>query len=214
MTSKTINMPQLTKTQLSMVISRLKVFVNPDPKLEQYPLDSEIAASILWKCYMDGSLTTVADLGAGTGILGLGAALLGTKKVYMVDIDNNALQIAKENQVFLEKQFNIKLPITYVNSAVFDFDIHVDTVIENPPFGVQKEHADKKFLEKAFEIADNIYTLHTIESRSFIEKMANDHGFAVCELMKFGYPLKKSMEFHTKLSQKVKVGCWILRRII
>jgi putative methylase len=35
-----------------------------------------------------------------------------------------------------------------------------DTVLQNPPFGVQKRGADRKFLEKALEMAKVTYSLH------------------------------------------------------
>jgi putative methylase len=35
-----------------------------------------------------------------------------------------------------------------------------DTVLENPPFGIQKRGADTRFLEKALETGRMIYSLH------------------------------------------------------
>ncbi|MFA5141630.1 MAG: METTL5 family protein [Candidatus Woesearchaeota archaeon] len=202
----------LNKIKLAIILSKLKVFENPRADLEQYPTWSEIAAVMLWKCYMDGNLKTIADLGAGTGILGIGAALLGAKKVYMVEIDENAIKIAKENQKTIEKEYGIKLPITYINKPISEFRTKVDTIIQNPPFGVQKEHADKEFLEKAMEISDNIYSLHKIESQNFVQKLANDRGFGLVDTIGFHFLIKRSMEFHTKRIKDVKVACFVLRR--
>lgn len=42
---------------------------------------------------------TVLDMGCGSGILGIGCALLGAKKVLGVDIDKNAADIANKNAV-------------------------------------------------------------------------------------------------------------------
>ncbi len=42
-------------------------------------------------------IETVLDVGTGTGILGLGAALLGVKKVYGIDNDPIAVKVAMEN---------------------------------------------------------------------------------------------------------------------
>lgn len=41
---------------------------------------------------------TVADIGCGSGILGIGAVLLGAKKVYAVDIDPLAVRAARSNR--------------------------------------------------------------------------------------------------------------------
>lgn len=35
-----------------------------------------------------------------------------------------------------------------------------DTVLQNPPFGVQKRGADRRFLEKALAAANTVYSLH------------------------------------------------------
>jgi len=202
----------LKKTGLAIELSKLEGFIDPDPSLEQYPTDSEIAANILWKAYMAGHLTTVADLGAGTGILGLGAALLGAKRVYLIEKDKSALDLAKQNQKELESRYG-KLPLTYIKKDIIEFKIKVDTVIMNPPFGVQTQHADKEFLKKAFEVATNIYSLHKIESKEFIEKLAYQHDFQIKEIMQFKFPVVKSMAHHTQIRRVIKVGCWIMERV-
>lgn len=48
----------------------------------------------------------VLDIGCGSGILGIGAALLGAKEVFGVDIDTTAVRVANENAV-LNKVSNI-----------------------------------------------------------------------------------------------------------
>lgn len=46
---------------------------------------------------VDTEEKSVLDMGCGSGILGIGAALLGAKSVLCVDIDKNATDIAKKN---------------------------------------------------------------------------------------------------------------------
>lgn len=46
---------------------------------------------------MDAENKSVIDVGCGSGILGIGAALTGAKSVYMCDIDENAVEFAKRN---------------------------------------------------------------------------------------------------------------------
>ena len=86
-----------SKSQLAVALSRLKGFAEPDVRHEQYATDSEVAGHMLWNAYMLGDIEgkVIADLGCGTGILGIGATLLGAGKVYFVDMDKKALETAK-----------------------------------------------------------------------------------------------------------------------
>jgi putative methylase len=204
----------MNKKQLAILLSKLKTFNKPVVKLEQYPIDSEIAAEILWFSYFnkDVSDKEIADLGCGTGILGLGALILDAKKVYFVDVNKDALKIARENLSFLEKSLDKKFNAIFVNKDVSDFNKKVDTVIENPPFGVKVKHADKKFLEKAMSISDRIYSLHKIESKDFIKKLAEEKRFEVKGIMQFRFPLKQTFDFHKRRIHMIKVGCWWLKR--
>ena len=52
---------------------------------------------------------SIADLGCGTGILGISAALCGCKNVFLFEIDEEALDIAKNNIEQLELEDNIQI---------------------------------------------------------------------------------------------------------
>ena len=205
-----------SKKQLAILISKLKNFENPDFRLEQYPTDSEIAAEIVWSMFsrreIEGKI--VADLGCGTGILGLSTLLMGAKKIFFVDIDEKVMKIVKENLKFIEQEEDIKLDdkAEFIVSDIKNFDEKVDVVIENPPFGIQgKTHADRAFLEKAFGLAKCIYTFHKAESKGFIDAITKDNGFLIEGYWEFDWPLKQTMNFHKKKIQYVKVGCWLLK---
>src|SRR3989338_11710900 len=88
-----------SKSRLAIALSKLMVFRAPKVRAEQYPMDSEIGACVLWNAALLGDIKgkVSVDLGCGTGILGIGALLLGAKKVYFVDSDQVALETAKEN---------------------------------------------------------------------------------------------------------------------
>jgi len=87
----------------------------------------------------------------------------------------------------------------FVNKDVRDIDEKVDIVIENPPFGIKGEkHADRVFLEKAFNITSIVYTFHKAESKEFIEKFSHDNGFKITNYWEFDWPLKQTMKFHKK----------------
>ena len=56
---------------------------------------TRLCLSLLEKIPLDG--VDVLDVGTGSGILGISASKLGAKSVYMTDIDEKAVAIAKEN---------------------------------------------------------------------------------------------------------------------
>ncbi|MBN2422344.1 methyltransferase [Candidatus Woesearchaeota archaeon] len=195
-----------SKKQLAVVLSKLKCFNLPSVKSEQYSTDPEIAAEVIWSAYLQGEIENklIADLGCGTGILGIGCLLLNAKKVFFVDKEENAINILKENLVNsgIENRFRI------LNKDISEFNKKVYLVIQNPPFGVKQKHADRVFLEKAFSVADVIYSFHKIESKRFIEAISKDSGFRIMNFFEFDFPLKQTMKFHKKKIQRIKVGCW------
>ena len=91
---------------MAVVLSQLKGFKKQKLKEEQYPTEPEIAAEVLWLMFLRREIEgkAIADLGSGTGILGLGALLLGAKKVFLVEKDKDAMKIAKENHEWLKEQ--------------------------------------------------------------------------------------------------------------
>ncbi len=206
-----------SKSKLAVLLSKLGVFEAPKLKSEQYTTDSEIAADVLWQAYYLGDITNriITDLGSGTGILGLGALLLGAKKVFFIENDKDSIKIAKENLAFIEKGTETKLSekAIFLNQDINNFNDKVDAVIQNPPFGTKQKHADKIFLEKAFSLAKVIYSFHKLETERFVNKISEDYGFEITHLWKFDFPIKATYDFHKKKIQRIKVGCWRMKKI-
>jgi len=204
----------LSKSGLAVILSKLEGFKQQKVRVEQYSTDSELAATVLWDAYMKGYLEgNVADMGCGTGILGLGTMLLGCKEVFFVENDENALEIAKTNYEKLKSEGLMLGKANFILSDISEFNTQVDVIIENPPFGTKVEHADRVFLEKAMKISKLIYSFHKSESKGFIEAFSRDNGFKVKETLDFKYPLKKSLNFHKKKIHYFDVSCFILERI-
>ena len=86
----------MKKKQLEILLERLAGFENPSPEMEQYATPASVAADMLYLAYLRGDLRVVCDLGTGTGILAIGAALLGARAIG-VDIDMQALKVARAN---------------------------------------------------------------------------------------------------------------------
>lgn len=202
----------MNKKSLAVILSKLKYFDDPKSLLEQYQTDSEIAADILWVAYLNNDIKNriVADFGSGNGIFGIGSLILGAKKVYFVEIDKGFISLLKENLASISSLIKNNYRIFNIN--IKDFNIKVDTVIQNPPFGVQRKHTDKIFLDKAFEVSNKIYSLHKIESKQFIKKYAEVNDFSILYLKEYNFLLKRTMHFHKKERYSVKVGCWVLQK--
>jgi len=200
----------MKKRELAVILSKLKSFYKPKVKLEQYMTEPDIAADALWIAYMYGDIKgkIITDLGCGTGTFGFGSLLLGAKKSYMVEVDKETLDIAKENKKILEKELKKKLNAQLIKKDIRNFKKKSDIVIQNPPFGVQKSHTDKMFLLKAMEIAPKIYSFHKIESENFIQKFTKENGFNARLIKTYNLPIKRMYFFHTKRIYKVKVGLW------
>ena len=198
-----------SKKQLEVRLSKLKQLSSPKASLEQYQTSSDIAAEVLWTAYMNNDIKNkvIADLGCGNGMFGIGALLVGAKKVFFIDSDSDAILTTKANLSDLRNHIILHVEIS-------NFNEKVDTVIQNPPFGVQNEHADRMFLLKAMEVSRKIYSFHKIESESFISSLAKDNNFRLETIMRFKFPLKKTQHFHTKNTHNVDVGCFILKRAI
>ena len=167
-------------------------FKDPDPKLEQYATPVDTTLEIIKKANSRGHLSgKVADLGCGTGRLAIGAAILGAD-VTGFEIDAKALDIA----IKYSRENN--LDIKWVNGAIENIDEEFDTVLMNPPFGAQRPGADRIFLEKAVEIADNIWTIHMAETRNFVEKFVGNRSAKIESRYEFDFTIPRSMPFHTR----------------
>lgn len=195
----------LSKARLAMTLSQLKVFVQPSAAEEQYAMDSEIGAEVLWQAYMNGDIEgrRIADLGCGTGILGIGALLLGAASVLFVEADNAVIPTLEGNLGSIPDAGAI-----VVNADISAVTETVDTVVQNPPFGTRSAHADRAFLAKAFAIAPVVYSFHKVTSENFLQKFAADHDFAIAGKWLFDFPIKMSQLFHHKRIHRIKVGCW------
>jgi len=147
------------KLDLEIALSRVNPHPSPDAYLEQYTIPTEVASQMLHLAaytYNDVLNKGIADLGCGTGRLGIGCAILGAERVLGVDIDRTATGIAAKTA----KELHLKEETQWLTADIASIRGSFDTVLQNPPFGVQRKKADRSFLEKAIEIGNRIYSLH------------------------------------------------------
>jgi putative methylase len=194
---------------LEIILSKLKVSSNLKYELEQYPIPSDVAAEILFiasQIYNDIKNRRVIDLGCGSGFLAIGAAILGAKEVVGVDLDLNAIKIAKINAKTAKVEDKIQWIVSDISSIIGKFDV----VLQNPPFGVKKRGADILFLKKALEIGKVIYTLHksSEENRKFIKnKVLNEKG-VISAIFQMNLTIPRLFNFHHKRKHTIKVDLY------
>ena len=186
----------MKQKELEIILQKVPFYENPNPFIEQYMTPANIAADIIFTAYGFNDIhdKIVVDLGCGTGIFSFGAKLVDAKEVIGIDIDEEAIRIAKE----FSKNNNQE--IDYIIKDAKEVDIKCDTVITNPPFGAQKSNrwADRSFIEKGFEISKVIYSLHLSKTVDFIEKMVSSLNGVINFKKKYLFPIKHSQSFHKK----------------
>jgi putative methylase len=168
------------KSDLEIMLSRIEPHPTPMPSLEQYTISPNVAATMLYiAAYANGDIVdkTVLDLGCGTGRLAIGAALLGAKEVVGVDLDKRGVKAAYESSMAASVKNETQWVVADVDSVRGCFD----TVLENPPFGVQKRGADRKFLAKALELGRVTYSIHKrpLEDSTLANRMRKSRDDAI-----------------------------------
>jgi putative methylase len=200
-----ILIPKLTMKQkdLEIILQKVPTYESPNPFIEQYMTPSNIAADILFTAFGFGDIQDkkVVDLGCGTGIFSFGAKIANAKEVVGIDIDDQAIKIAKN---YAEKNNE---NIQFITKDVKDADIRCDTVITNPPFGAQKSNrwADRRFIEKGFEISKVIYSLHLSKTIPFIEKLVSALNGEIDYKKNYLFPIKHTYVFHKKKIENVDI---------
>jgi len=211
---------------VAVELTKLATFENPKVKLEQYQTEAEIAAQVIWKAFLNGDIEgkSCIDLGCGTGILGIGALILGARKVTFVDIDLEALIVLSikilsvfigvllGGELFHEKNLKRKYRAEFVQREIRLYKKRAQVIIQNPPFGTKQPHADKAFLLKAMELAPTIYSIHKIAGERFIATLAEDNGFSIKGIIPIKFPLKPTLTFHRKKTYYTDVGVWMLEK--
>jgi putative methylase len=186
------------KRALEQRLAAVEGFSDPDPSLEQYPTPAGLAAHLVHLADLQGDLAgrTVADFGAGTGMLALAAATREPARVLAVERDPAAIATAREN----EREVAPEVAVDWLRGdATRPPFAAVDTVVMNPPFGAQagNEHADRAFLGAASEAAEVSYSIHNAGSRSFVESFAADGGGAVTHAFAAEFAVDAQFDFHT-----------------
>jgi putative methylase len=197
---------------LEMALQRLSGYSCPRAALEQYQTPAPLAARLLFHALMKGDVKgkKICDLGSGTGVLAIGASLLGANRVQGVDIDEKAVQVAKENAALLGA--DVEFIVADVRDTTLPARLGCsDTVIMNPPFGAQKAHADRPFIDLALTLAPVTYSIFNAGSVQFIETYTAERA-EIDEKIGGIFPIKRTFSFHTQDVQEIGVEILRLKR--
>ena len=197
------------KLDLEKAISEIETHPMPKAYLEQYTIPSRVAAEILFIAtyvYNDIIDKTVVDLGCGTGRLAIGAALLGARETFGVDVDKVAVNVARKNAETMDAKEKTHWIVADIDVVQGTFD----TVLQNPPFGVQRRRADRKFVKKSLELGRRIYSLHKggERNREFIKRFIERHGGRVTGIFPMKMDIPRLFKFHTKRKHGVQVDLY------
>ncbi len=193
----------MKKKELEIFLQQLPEPTVSRVALEQYMTPATIAADIILTAHQFGDIQhkIVLDLGCGTGVFSIGAAVTGAKKVIGIDIDKQLTAMASD----YAKKHNLE--IEFITADVKDINMNADTVIMNPPFGAQKsnENADRRFLETSCEIAPVVYSLHLAKTFPFLEKLVHALEGKIVYRKMYQFPIKKIYHFHNKEKAEFEV---------
>lgn len=192
----------MKKNELERRLQKVAPHSRPRPDLEQYSTPASVAADMLFTAYSFGDIAgrEVVDLGCGSGILSIGAALLGASKVTGIDVDPAAVEDAIRNVEEAGVDVDIRL------EDIGEVDLRADTVIMNPPFGAQRRNADRPFLEAAVSIAPRVYSLHNARTVDFLLKMVSAMGREVFFQKSYKFEIPHMFEFHDKRKKEIEVA--------
>ncbi len=186
---------------LEMELQRIPPIADPRAELEQYSTPAPIAADMLYTALGHGAIAgmRVIDLGCGSGILSIGAWLLGAESVLGVDASPAAL--AQAERACEETGAEVELRL----GDVEELDAKGDTVVMNPPFGCQSRNADRAFLRKAMEAADISYSLHMQSTLPFLEGYASSMGRELWFHKAYKYDIPHLFTFHGRSKRTVDI---------
>jgi putative methylase len=220
------------KLDLERFLAAIKPNPSPKASLEQYTISEHAAADILYlAAYANGDIIgkNVLDLGCGTGRLALGAAFLGAKTVVGIDVDGDAVALASQNA----RSNGLEVCTDWVIGDIDALCGKFDTVVQNPPFGVQTRGADRKFLSKALEVGASVYSLHNhpetderlirrlknsrgsvlqVEPSPFIQRYVEERGGAVTAVYALRMPIPRMFEFHTKAKHDIIIDLYVIKK--
>jgi putative methylase len=119
-----------------------------------------------------------------------------------LDIDERSIALARENAVAAGVE------VKWVVSDIKDVVERYDTVIMNPPYGTRSPHLDVQFLERAFELAPVLYSIHKSSTRDFLRRAIERKNRRVDAVRSMSLEIPHLFPFHQKKWENVEVDLY------
>ena len=195
---------------LAIILSKLEAHPCENVDFEQYSTDGNIASQFISSIVSFGDISpdsVVADLGAGNGILGIGALKVGAKKCIFLEVDKKACEILHNNL----------LSVGLTESGVIINELldsetelsKVDLVICNPPWGRQKEKADRPFLNQIIKNGVVSHLMHSSHS-THIQPFFESRNWTAEKYGEVDFILPANFSHHREEKAYTKVAFWRL----
>ena len=197
--------------RLAMLLSGLRPHLSNSVELEQYATDGDLAARWLSDIAAFGDLSRgckVVDLGAGNGVLGLGALAMGAGRAMLVEADQAACEVAKSNAESLGFADSVEVIRATLGSDSVDIG-SADVVISNPPWGRQTPRADRPFLEAMIAAAAPAHLLHSAEA-SHIRPLFEEAGWSAERYGEADFALPAAYSHHSRQRGRTRAAFWRL----
>jgi len=197
--------------RLAMLLSSLSEHPSGSVELEQYSTDGDLAARWLADIAAFGDFSggcAVADLGAGNGVLGLGALAMGAGRAMLVEADQAACDVAKSNAESMGFADSVEVIRATLGSDPVDLG-SADGVISNPPWGRQMSRADRPFLEAMIAAEIPAHLLHSAEA-THIQPLFEDAGWSVERYGEADFALPAAYSHHSRQRGRTRAAFWRL----
>ena len=194
-----------------MLLSGLASHTCDSVELEQYATDGDLAARWLADIAAFGDLSgdcAVADLGAGNGVLGLGALAMGAGRAMLVEADQAACDVAKSNAESMGFADSVEVIRATLGSDPVDLG-SADVVISNPPWGRQTPRADRPFLEAMLSTGVPAHLLHSVEA-THIQPLFEDADWSAERYGEADFALPAAYSHHSRQRGRTRAAFWRL----
>ncbi len=204
----------MRQRHLAMRLSSLTPHPCQSVELEQYPTEGNLAAAWLTKIDLGDGFAGkhILDLGAGNGVLGIGAAFLGAQHVTMVECDSDVVDVLQNNVKEVEGVSMCTILKARIDGSALALEQPVDMVVMNPPWGVQTLRADRVFFETIFAMEiPLIHFIHSIDAEHLMS-LAHENGYDLHSIYQDDFRLPAAYAHHSKQKASTRIRCYRLEK--